>query len=201
MTRALLGAVCGIAILPAMPARAEAPVAEMPKVKVGSSWDYAGGAAAVPCKHWVFTGVEDGYAIAQCEGFKSFTSLETGNVVRVLDKDGDKVVQFSPSATFLSFPLKVGKSWEFSYSGYTAADGAQWDGKERCAVKAFETVTVAAGQFDAFRIECAGEWTAGPAQGKASSTSWWSPKAEATVKTVNPDAPKWNLELTGYALK
>jgi hypothetical protein len=200
MIRAALGAVLMSAAV-AIPARADAPVAERPTVKPGSSWDYADKVASVPCKHWEYVGDEKGFRVGKCEGYKSYTSIENNNLVRILDKDGDKVVQFSPSAVAISFPLKVGKKWDGSYTGFTADDGAQWEGSTSCEVKAYEKVTVAAGTFDAYRIECSGWWNAGAAQGRAESTAWYAPKAAAIVKSVNPSAPKFNLELTGYSLK
>jgi hypothetical protein len=201
MIRTALAAIALSVGLSVFAARADAPVADLPIVKVGSSWDYADRLASIPCKHWVFTGVKDGYVLSECQGYKAFASLETGNLVRILDKDGDKAVQFSPQGVTLNFPLKVGKKWEGKYSGYTADDGAQWDATSSCEVKAYEKVAVPAGDFDAFRIECTDAWQSGPAQGRVKVTTWWSPKAAAVVKNLNPDVPKWNAELTGYSLK
>jgi hypothetical protein len=201
MKRALSGLVSLAVVSLALPVWADAPITDKPVVKPGTTWDYADRVGTIPCKHWEFMGAKDGFNVAQCEGYKSLSNSDTGALVRILDKDGDKAVQFSPSAVPMPFPVKVGNMWSGKYSAFTADDGAQWDGTQSCTVAAFEPVTVKAGTFDAYRIECDGTFQAGPVFGHANTTSWWAPKAATTVKSVNAAAPKWNLELTGYSLK
>ena len=83
-----------------------------------------------------------------------------------------------------SFPISVGK--RHSYRLPFGVDGYEIP---KCEVAAVEQVTVQAGTFEAFRVECSGNWlTQGTEgldkvwQGRTNSTYWYAPAVNAPVR-------------------
>jgi hypothetical protein len=182
-------------------AQGGAPVPK-PSPKVGDVVEFDKLFATVPCKRWEVKELDkNGLQISQCGDNFAHYDAATGALVRIVTKDGDKLVQFSPRATSIDFPLSVGKRWSGKYDGYTNDDGASWNATTQCAVKGEEKVKVPAGEFDALRIECEDAWQSGPFSGVSKTTTWYAPKVGMTVKSVNPESAKWNYELTGYQSK
>ncbi len=68
-----------------------------------------------------------------------------------------------------------------------------------CEVADFAKVNVAAGDFDAFRIECKDRWKVADAESSVTSTTWYAPELGAVVKSVNYEDPRWNTELKRVA--
>ncbi len=59
------------------------------------------------------------------------------------------------------FPLKVGNSAKFSVKGKSKRAGKKastWEITRRCKVKGTANVTVPAGRFDTYRIDCSDKW-------------------------------------------
>ena len=59
------------------------------------------------------------------------------------------------------FPLKVGNSAKFSVKGKSKRAGKKtstWETTRRCKVKGTANVTVPAGRFDTYRIDCSDKW-------------------------------------------
>ncbi len=88
----------------------------------------------------------------------------------------------------LAFPLRVGNKSNYDKRPWRNGNGHD---SAACEVKAVEQVTVPAGTFDAFRVECEGNWirvaVAGPMQGNAGryeETIWYSPKVNRSVKSA-----------------
>ncbi|MBC7954950.1 MAG: hypothetical protein H7Y33_03645 [Cytophagales bacterium] len=178
-----------------------APVPK-PTPKVGDVLEFANLYVTVPCKRWEVKEVnKDGMQISQCGGNVAYFDVASGNLVRIVTKEGDKLVQFSPRGTSIDFPLSVGKSWTANYDGYTNDDGASWNAKTKCAVHSAEKIKVAAGEFDTLRIDCEDAWSSGPFNGVSKTTSWYAPKVGTVVKSSNPEAAKWNYELTSFQSK
>lgn len=87
----------------------------------------------------------------------------------------------------LAFPLQVGKKNSYDKrpwrngNGHSSAD---------CEVKAIESVTVPAGTFDAFRIDCDGSWqrvfdrqdTVRGNAGRTEESIWYAPRVNGLVK-------------------
>ena len=182
----------------------EAPIAERPTPAVGNQVEFANGALTVPCKKWQITDLnKDGYMIAQCGEYSVYTSVENDfNTVRLTDKVGTILMEYLPYHPGMSFPLQVGKQWSGSYTGFTAANNARWKGQVACEVKAYEEVSVAAGTFKTFRVECIDNWKAGEfISGVNHTTSWYSPEVTIVVKTVTKEDPRWNNEVVRYQVK
>ena len=81
----------------------------------------------------------------------------------------------------LKFPLRVGDKYQYEKLPWFNGEGYF---SQACEVKAQEPVKVAAGSFDAFRIECTGTLTrvfGGTFSGRADETLWYAPKANRVV--------------------
>jgi hypothetical protein len=169
---------------------------------VGLVIEYDEQVASRGCKRWEVTATDkDGSYISECGDNIAYHSAENGTLTKIVSKSGDTVVEFKPQAFGLSFPLEVGKKWDGKYTGYTAYNGVSWDSDTRCEVKPPEIVTVPAGQFDAYRIDCVHNWTSGGLDGQAHISAWYAPKVGAVVKSVNAESPEWNSQVTSITEK
>jgi hypothetical protein len=81
------------------------------------------------------------------------------------------------------FPIQIGQSHGFRDM---PAGGRTQD--LDCVAKAFEKVTVPAGTFDAFRIECEGRWTLKTSdylfRGRLWNSHWYAPAVQQEVRVV-----------------
>jgi hypothetical protein len=179
------------------------PPAAMPMPHVGAALDVVDRFLTLPCKHWVVKEVnKDGYNIFQCgNNLAYFSVANSANVVKVVNTEGDALIEFSPYAPSLSFPLELGKKWEGKYKGYTAEDGVRWSGDSHCEVKAYETVAVPAGKLPAYRIDCEDQAQVNGFTIFVHTKSWYSPQAGTVVKVDNQENSKWNMEAAGFAAK
>lgn len=195
-----LGCVFAAALLcAAARAAADAP---QPTPRVGVTHEYAGRLMGVDCSTWTVTALTaDGGTLATCgEHRLETTGAHDGNAQHVTDAAGRKLVEFRPFAPALKFPLTLGAHWRQGYAGFTAFNNLVWDGEAQCRVEAFEPVTVGAGTFDAFRIECQDKWMVGPKNGYTHVTRWYAPAAETIVRQVHREDPeRWNFELLRVA--
>jgi hypothetical protein len=106
------------------------------------------------------------------------------------------------------FPMRVGDKTAFDKMPWTNGDGYF---SETCEVKAYEPVKVAAGTFDAFRIECAGTFTrlfGGSGSGRVEETFYYAPKVNRVVMSTYTDYRtsgqmfnKFNNELVEFVPK
>jgi hypothetical protein len=189
------------ALLCALPAYAEdAPPAEKPTPKVAQVFEYAKRYVTVDCKRWEVKDVnKDGYTLIQCGDYIAYVEAETGTLAKIVKQDGAPVVEFKPHSPTLSFPLQIGKKWQGDYDGYRASASAKWKSHVTCEVKSFETVKVAAGEFQAYRIDCEDAWESTPFHGFSPSVSWYAPKIGSVVKSTNASQSDFDFELTSYA--
>lgn len=173
------------------PPNAERP----PQPRIGDSRDYDGQLLGLNCRHWEARRQEaNNVSVRQCEDKLIYVDANL-NVLRATTLKGDVLVEFKPQYQALEFPLFVGKKWSSRYSGFRADKGRKWDSRLECEATAYEPVRVAAGNFDAFRIECIDNWEFGLIfSGKKQSTRWYAPAIGAVVKYASEDK-EWNYEL------
>lgn len=76
-----------------------------------------------------------------------------GKWLALLGSDGKPAITFDPPLGW-NYPLKVGKTWSGRQRLTVHATGKTLEYDLSCSVPAFETVTVRAGTFDAFRVHC-----------------------------------------------
>ena len=117
-------------------------------------------------------------------------------------KTGDVVAEaYKPYWPYLQFPLQVGNTWETPFEvdvfGQFSKRVSNWRWKAR--VVSVETVTVAAGTFQAFRIEFQASFNSREGNktwaGTQSETVWYAPAAKVIVKReIVQSAPARNFE-------
>ncbi len=176
--------------------------AERPDVEVGDQWQFKiGGNARATERNltWVVTSVTP----------EQIKGTENGEPL-LLSPDLNELE--SPRRTYsnrrlLSFPLEVGKAWTYE-SEYALKDtGTKGQLKHSVVVLAYEKVRVAAGEFEAYKLESTGSFSAwstiGPVSGSSSTTYWYAPAARAIIKEeINDPYRGWyGSELVGVKLQ
>jgi hypothetical protein len=186
--------------LPDVSLAAETASAVIPVPKPGSFQNFIGRVGTVDCQQWVVTALDaGGFLTSSCGGYTSFLSVGGSyNLHQVTGPDGKPVVRFEPFFPGIEFPLAVRKSWTARYAGELPGEGLAWDGEVHCKVASFEPVTVKAGQFEAFRIECYDKRRAAMLETAANSTLWYAPSVPGVIKSVNHEDPRWDNELEDY---
>lgn len=185
------------------PLLAHSEEAAKPIPVAGTEASYQGRFMGVDCPLWT-TGTpdKDGLLPVTCEDFVLELDVANDlNPVRLRGEGGTTLAEFKPYGPTLSFPLHVGKRWRGGYMGFTAFNNLVWEGDTRCKVEAKEKITVPAGSFDTFRIECEQGWRVGPATGSTRATRWYAPTPGTVVKEIQTQNPAGsNFELATYAL-
>jgi hypothetical protein len=195
----LLAMVAAVAALPAV--AANAPTAEKPVAKVGDVFEYVKRFASIDCQRWEVKAVaKDGYNILQCGDYSAYLDMTSATLTRITSGD-KKLFEYNPHYPAPAFPLELGKKWQGKYDGYRADQGASWKSEVNCEAKAFETVKVPAGEFEAYRVACEDNWEASPFRGTADATYWYAPKIGTIVKAVNPSDSAFDYELASYHVK
>ena len=59
--------------------------------------------------------------------------------------------------TDLPWPLSVGKTWTYTFTGGNNRGNA-WEGSDQCTVVGTARVTAPIGTYDTFKVECESEW-------------------------------------------
>lgn len=190
-------ALAGDLDLPDISLVAAATEAEMPQPKPGEVHEFVGSVATIPCSRWeVLPSPDPDTVLSACGEYRMyFLRSEQLNLHRVTMAEGKEAVRFEPAYPALQFPLAVGKHWRKAYQGQSALEDISWQGDVSCEVADFARVVVAAGDFEAFRIECRDRWKVADVESSVTSTTWYAPAAGAVVKSVNYEDSRWNTEL------
>ncbi len=94
---------------------------------------------------------------------------------------------------FLSFPIQVGKKWEFKTAWQNKVSGSKGSTQMDVEVKSQERIKVAAGEFDAYRLEANGYMNlAGGNNRRVNVIYWYAPQAKAIVRM------EWNDRFDDY---
>ncbi|GAB4389094.1 MAG: hypothetical protein Kow0025_12290 [Thermodesulfovibrionales bacterium] len=188
----------------------DGPVAERPQFARGDRWEY----------RWrgqifftAFDRAEGGQLrfTARWRGGAGWEEYKTPdlNFVKAIVKGGAEVKEeCRPYRGPLSFPLWVGKKWEYSFQVVEAQSAAKVErpgGPGQAALRessvevvGYEQVEVPAGTFWAFRIEEVRSSREGRGMARYRLTFWYSPEVRNFVK-VEEEKEAWNRVLTGYA--
>lgn len=173
-------------------------VEEYPAARPGDGFSYVNGVFLVRCNRWkVAETTSAGLIASKCGDNTMYVTADSGNPVMSVNGKQETVAKFTPFYPDTAFPLFVGRKWTGKYSGQEGSY-IKWSGDLTCAATAFESIQVAAGKFDAFRIECTDKWDAGIIfmHGTRKSTRWYAPSVNFVIKSVNDDA-KWDYEAAG----
>jgi hypothetical protein len=122
-------------------------------------------------------------------------------------------MQFSPWYPRYAFPLETGKTWTQEVAGKNPANGKSWRYEFKVKVAGWEKVAVAAGEFDALRIDVESyyqgqEVYGNNGSGRSIETVWYAPAVKSYVKLDYQDTD-WrgkvfnrdSLELTAFSVK
>ena len=194
---------CSLALL-AVSMNCAAEQAERPTPFVGYQMSYNGRVMGVPCTEWKITEIKaNSDIVSTCKSYVLESSGKNDfNPIRLSTMHGIKLIEFAPFAPILKFPLVVGQQWRSPYTVFSADTGLISEVSADCKVAAYESITVPAGALNAFRIECADQWTVGAQTGLLHTTRWYSPEAAVIIKSDNKEDPlRWNFELTSYGLE
>ncbi|GJG97607.1 hypothetical protein [Cupriavidus pauculus] len=126
---------------------------------------------------------------------QSYTQDQDGNRLTRTYLSNNNVCTYTPKRDFYSFPMYVGKSWTDTWS-YSCVLGYREKASVKANVAGYESITVAAGTYNALRINYVITYTEsndtqlpngsqGTATYSETVTSWWSPELGRTVKWVS----------------
>ena len=105
-----------------------------------------------------------------------------GRWLAFLGPDGKPALTWDPPAGW-ALPIGVGSSWKGPRKMTNMASGKTLDYEWSCTVPAYEKVTVPAGTFDAFRVECT-------SSADSQDTFWVSPAVHPFLKSRSVRGPK-----------
>ncbi|MDL2339172.1 MAG: hypothetical protein QFE16_15140 [Pseudomonadota bacterium] len=175
--------------------------AELPIVKVGDHWKYEQNDRRTGVKEAEFDRTVTAVTATQIDGKEN-----EGKFVwtRELNTIESSTVAVSGESKTLSFPLEIGKKWDYKYNYANKLNPTQGRWQLEANVVAFEKVHVLAGEFEAFKIEYRGFWnndTTGK-HGRLNVTNWFAPSARSVVKTEYDDGyNNWVRQLVEYQLQ
>jgi hypothetical protein len=148
----------------------------------------------------VITSVENERLLATENG-EALTLTAELNVV-------DSPRQSETNPRLLSFPLSVGKRWQYTSKWLFKPKSSQGSIAAAVSVVSYEPIEVPAGRFDAFKIEALAELGgSSPSNtfyaGQATTTYWYAPAARAIVKSIhhNPYQGTTTVELVELELR
>lgn len=178
----------------------DAKIADTPVPRVGAWQAFKGPVGTLDCARWEVTATnEAGYLRTACDGYRSKLAVAGSfNLHEITDPAGKTVVRFEPWFPLVQFPIVVGSEWTSSYRGELTSFELEWDGTMTCQVTSLEPVTVIAGTFEAYRIECYDKRRAPMVETGTTLTAWYAPTVPGVVKTVNHEDPVQNNELADY---
>lgn len=114
--------------------------------------------------------------LAQSTGTRLLATPQAGRLHAVLAPDGRPLISWEPPVGF-DYPLQVGKTFKTHHRMTSHARGGLLTEMDfSCAVSAFEKVTVPAGTFDTYKLDCTAAGT--------SETYWIAPSVGLGVKTI-----------------
>jgi hypothetical protein len=88
-------------------------------------------------------------------GMVIMTQPETGRWMAWVSRDDKPIVTWDPPIGW-QYPLKVGKEWATTHRMTMVATGRTTETLLACKVESYEPVTVRAGTFNSFKINCKG---------------------------------------------
>lgn len=175
---------------------------DRPNLKAGDQWQFSKSAdLRAPARNfvWIVTSVTPDGIKATEDGKPLLLTPDLKVLESPWRKDSDMKL--------LSFPLEVGKSWNYVNDYLYKDTGTTGQAKHSVIVLTYEKVRVPAGEFDAFKLESYGSFSGmsrvGPISGVSTRTYWYAPAARAIVKEEidDPYRGRYRFELVGSTLQ
>ncbi|MCM8598777.1 MAG: hypothetical protein NFW04_08985 [Candidatus Accumulibacter sp.] len=172
--------------------RAQLPaVAELPAPKVGEVWKYriTDVLTGVELSHFAEELVEirgDRLVFRRPAGEAAARTVYFGRSLAACQRLREGEAEMCDGQ--LTFPMRVGNKSSYDNRPWRDGDGVN---SAECEVKAMDKVTVPAGTFDAFRVECEGAWQrmselqkAWVNSGRIEESYWYAPSVNNVVKST-----------------
>ena len=172
-----------------------APVAA-PEVVVGDSWTYQ---YTDVWKHQPGNVNRIDVTGVDADGFLVDVRRAAGNALvarqrfsRELNPVDRGKMHFAPSFGRYAFPLEPGKEWTTNSTAENADAGKRWRYQVNGKAVGWETVKVAAGEFDAIKVEVVAYYTidmvnSRSGSGRSKETVWYAPSVKNFVKMEYED--------------
>lgn len=196
-------------------AQAQDPVAEQPTYQVGDRWQYS-----FVNRRFGKPGCEYDLSVERVadSGVQARVQYPAGcevSLVTAYPVAPGSVHRFDPGLNpyyhspqpyrWLDFPLRVGKRWEQTWT--FSLNGWRYENQVEAVVEDRERVTVAAGEFDTYRVRLMVSYTgwksgATTQAGRYVDTLWYSPQVRNFVRRTFLD-PGWaqiERELVSYRI-
>jgi hypothetical protein len=167
---------------------------------VGDTWEfvvYYAAPSRIPNRTWVITSIE-GERLWGTENGDPLTLTNELNVV-------DSPRQAETNPRLLSFPLTVGKRWQYTSNWLFKPKSSRGSITADVVVVAYEPIEVPAGRFESFKLQAVAELGgSSPSNtfyaGQTTTTYWYAPAARAIVKSVhhNPYQGSTTVELVEF---
>jgi len=176
--------------------------AERPDVKVGDKYTFSctQGLQSYE-RHYLTTSVDESSIKYSVDG-AVLESTREGNPVTEEWVKGERGSH--TDLHLVSFPLEVGKTWTIEDRWERFDLHLQGTQKGRATVVAYKKVRVPAGEFDAFQVQWALDFTINTGgAGRNTGTFWYAPSARASVKyaVYMAGEPEFNCELNDFQLR
>lgn len=182
-------------------AQGSASRAELPTVKVGDRWKSEQSDRRTGAKESEFDRKVTSVSASQIEGTENDGKFVWTPELNVVESS---TAVISGEAKGLSFPLEIGKKWDYKYSFANKLNPTKGRWQLEANVAAYEKVKVPAGEFDAFKIEYKGFWNNDTSRqnGRLMLTNWFAPATRSVVKTEFDDGyNKWVRQLVEFQLQ
>ncbi len=199
--RSLILGTLAISVFGTAIAQSPSPRSEAPTFKVGDRWKSEQRDRRTGLKESDWVRSITAVSATQIEGLENDGKLVMTPELAVIESP---TVIISGEAKALSFPLEVGKKWDYKYSFRNKVSGVTARWQLESSVVAHEKVKVPAGEFDAFKIQARGFWNneSTGRNGRMQITHWYAPTARAIVKTEYEDGfNNWVREVTEFQLQ
>ena len=207
--RAVAGRVTtALALLLAAAAAAQPAPAELPEVRVGDTWEYQRtdlwkkAVVSDRVSRVVQVGVDgdaDRYAVETVDAGGAQQAVRA-----VFRRDLGQVQagaqKFEPVLQEYAFPLRVGKKWTSRNGARNVDLNGAYTQSVRFEVLAWESITVPAGRFDAYKIEARGTYVNNDGRntfgGRTYGLYWYAPAVRRAVRyeyrDTTPQGRVWN---------
>ena len=181
-------------------ASAQSPAAQRPAHKVGDTWTYAiRNSQNPPDSQYTITvnSVGAGQIMASWDNpirrlSGTFLFDQDLNMVEDKQTSGPVTYRATPAYPGFQWPLYAGETWQRSFQYTTQDAGVQYRATLTAQVVDLEKVTVAAGTFDAYKINRTLGYTAYNGNNSWSGTQnvviWYAPQVKSFVKSEITDS-------------
>ena len=190
------------------PTTPSAPTTAAPIYKVGDTWtllwERADSKPGTPFVQTVVAVTEKQTTLSSSWNGAPSKEVDYDNQAN-MTRDGNGTT-YEPSNGYLSFPMTVGKIWDFHHIRRFTSGTLDVSG--HAEVVAFGRVQVPAGSFDAYKIESRGtnaKQLDRLYSAPFSATYWYAPSVKKIIKEVytlylNDQAETHNIELAAFKL-